>query len=114
MKDVESFDPSDFGLKRVGCHDWCGFIMINLCDVTADFVTDFAPIIQQMQAWQMDQLELVTTVEYEVNELEAYLSELHECHHCPTVHPALNRLTPYRGATNDLEEGLSWRPHAIV
>lgn len=106
MKDVESFDPSDFGLKRVGCHDWCGFIMINPYDVTADFVTDFAPIIQQMQAWQMDQLELVTTVEYEVKaNWKLIFQNYSECYHCPTVHPALNRLTPYRGATNDLEEG---------
>jgi Rieske 2Fe-2S family protein len=28
-----------------------------------------------------------------------------ECYHCPTVHPALNRLTSYRSATNDLTSG---------
>ena len=27
-----------------------------------------------------------------------------ECYHCPTVHPELARLTPYRSATNDLAE----------
>jgi Rieske 2Fe-2S family protein len=28
-----------------------------------------------------------------------------ECYHCPTVHPELARLTPYRSATNDLTSG---------
>jgi Rieske 2Fe-2S family protein len=28
-----------------------------------------------------------------------------ECYHCPGVHPHLNKLTPYRNTTNDLDEG---------
>ncbi len=28
-----------------------------------------------------------------------------ECYHCPTLHPQLNRLTPFRDSTNDLEDG---------
>jgi Rieske 2Fe-2S family protein len=28
-----------------------------------------------------------------------------ECYHCPSVHPHLNRLTPYRQTENDLDEG---------
>ncbi len=28
-----------------------------------------------------------------------------ECYHCPTVHPHLNKLTPFRNTENDLDEG---------
>jgi phenylpropionate dioxygenase-like ring-hydroxylating dioxygenase large terminal subunit len=28
-----------------------------------------------------------------------------ECYHCPTVHPTLNKLTPFRNSINDLDEG---------
>lgn len=28
-----------------------------------------------------------------------------ECYHCPSLHPVLNVLTPFRNSSNDLEEG---------
>jgi len=28
-----------------------------------------------------------------------------ECYHCPSLHPVLNKLTPFRNSSNNLEEG---------
>lgn len=106
MKDVDSFDPKQFGLKPVACVDWSGFVMVNPACSDADFSADFAPIIERMEAWDLGYLELKKTLQYEVKaNWKLVFQNYSECYHCPTVHPNLNRLTPYRGASNDLEEG---------
>ena len=106
MKEVDSFDPRQFGLKPVACFDWCGFVMVNPGEAKANFEFDFAEIIERMKPWNLAQLELKKTLAYEVNaNWKLVFQNYSECYHCPTVHPNLNRLTPYRGASTDLEEG---------
>ena len=51
-------------------------------------------------------MTLVETLRYQVRCNWKFLFQNYsECYHCPTVHPALSRLTPYRSATNDLASG---------
>ena len=106
MREVNDFDASQFGLKPVPCFDWCGFVMLNPGKAEAQFTHDFAAIIRRMQSWNMDSLQCKQTLRYEVNaNWKLIFQNYSECYHCPTVHPDLNRLTPYRESSNDLEEG---------
>ena len=107
MNDVDAFDLEKFGLKRIACHDWCGFVMLNPAESQPNFEEEYAEIIDRMKPWSMDHLELKATLEYQVRaNWKILFQNYSECYHCPTVHPSLNRLTPYRGTSNDLEEGL--------
>jgi Rieske 2Fe-2S family protein len=106
MNEVEGFNRDDHGLMTVACVNWCGFVMVHLNRTNEDFETDFAPIIQRTAPWEMEKLNLQDTLEYTVQaNWKLVFQNYSECYHCPTVHPNLNRLTPYRGATNDLLEG---------
>ena len=106
MAEVESFDRKEFGLQRVNCVNWCGFLLVNLGDAGADFEKDFAPLIERLADWELDKRILVKTLGYQVAaNWKLLFQNYSECYHCPTVHPNLNRLTPYKSATNDLSEG---------
>ena len=106
MNDVAGFQREQHGLHSIACVDWCGFIMIHLEKSESDFESDFAPLIQRMSNWDLKNQRLDHTLTYEVGaNWKLVFQNYSECYHCPTVHPNLNRLTPYKSATNDLEEG---------
>ena len=56
--------------------------------------------------WDIDSLRIARQIDYEVNaNWKLIFQNYSECYHCPTVHPVLNRLTPFRDSSNDLTEG---------
>ena len=56
--------------------------------------------------WQIADLQSVHRTVYDVEaNWKLLFQNYSECYHCPTVHPVLNQLTPYRNSINDLEEG---------
>jgi glycine betaine catabolism A len=106
MQGVAEFDPADFSLHPVGCANWCGFIMIHRNQPNEEFAEAFAPMLERFRPWNLQNLRLGHTLEYDVAaNWKVLFQNYNECYHCPTVHPALNRLTPYKSATNDLTEG---------
>ncbi len=106
MQEVPDFDRSQFGLHGVNCVNWNGFIMVCLNTDATDLDHEFAPLNERLQPWDLGNLILKSTLTYQVQaNWKLVFQNYSECYHCPTVHPDLNRLTPYRGATNDLEEG---------
>ncbi len=106
MADVAGFSREDYPLRPVATAVWEGFVFINLADEPVPFAEAFAPIHDKLGPWQLDRLVLAQEVEYEVAANWKLLFENYaECYHCPVIHPALNSVTPYRGAHNDLESG---------
>jgi Rieske 2Fe-2S family protein len=80
--------------------------MVYLGSATADFETDLAPMISRVADWELDKQELGRTLTYNVRaNWKLLFQNYSECYHCPTVHPNLNRLTPYKTAKNDLTDG---------
>ncbi len=106
MADLENFERSDFGLKPVACVSWAGFLLANLGAVNASFEHDYASMIQRLANWRLDTLQVAATLNYVVQaNWKLIFQNYSECYHCPTVHPSLSRLTPYRSASTDLQEG---------
>ena len=105
MNELDEFQREEHGLIKVATEIWDGFVMVHL-DANANLENDFAPIIERIKPWNMQELVLGATLNYDVAaNWKIVFQNYSECYHCPTVHPNLNRLTPYRGATNDLLEG---------
>jgi Rieske 2Fe-2S family protein len=106
MGDQESFDRNEFPLLAVAAARWNGFVMLNLQSDAADFDRDFRPLVERLANWSRYELQLVETLRYQVRcNWKLLFQNYSECYHCPTVHPSLSRLTPYRSATNDLTSG---------
>jgi Rieske 2Fe-2S family protein len=98
------FRREDYALHRAGCQVWDGHIFAflqpgstarpDLRDQLADLPTRFAP-------WRMAELRLGRRIVYDVKaNWKLIVLNYNECLHCPTLHPALNRLHHYLGAEN--------------
>lgn len=106
MADVESFQRTDYGLHPVRVETLHGFVFANL-DRDACSVDSFLqPLERYLEAWSVAELETVVSLEYNVRaNWKSIFENFNECYHCPTIHPALNRLTPYRNADNEFVDG---------
>lgn len=105
MDSVAQFESNEFGLKEVDCNCYGGFVWINFNpdDSLQDFLQ---PLADQFADWSIADLVSVGELNYVVRaNWKLIFQNYNECYHCPIVHPALNRLTPYKDASNLLESG---------
>jgi Rieske 2Fe-2S family protein len=106
MKEVAGFDRADYPLHRVGLANWEGFLFLNLAPEPAAFAASLPALVGKFEHWRLPELKSVHRTVYEVEaNWKLFFHNYSECYHCPTVHPHLNKLTPYRNTQNDLEEG---------
>lgn len=106
MQSGEDFDPNHYGLETVACESWCGLVFIKLGQSGPSLAEYLRPLDEQLQPWTIADLRLEQSLEYDVQaNWKILFQNYNECYHCPTVHPALNRLSPYRGTSNDFERG---------
>ena len=106
MDKVEGFDKAAHSLHAVNLGLWEGFIFVNFAQHPTSLETVFAPLRGKFTHWNLPRLRSARRIEYEVRANWKLIFENYsECYHCPTVHPALSKLTPYDAAENDLCEG---------
>ena len=106
MGEVEGFEKRDYPLKSAAVQVWEGLIFVNLSPDPEPFDGAFASLTDKFSPWQIAELAPVHRTVYEVEaNWKLLFQNYSECYHCPTVHPALNQLTPFRNSVNDLEEG---------
>lgn len=106
MDDVPSFEREDYGLHEVALGEWEGQLFVNLASDPEPLEKALAPLMGKFARWELPQLEPVHHTVYEIGaNWKLVLQNYSECYHCPSLHPQLNRLTPFRDASNDLVEG---------
>lgn len=106
MTDVDKFEREDYPLHKAALTEWEGFLMLNLSSDPIPFEEAYASLIGRFQSWHIGSLQSARTVTYDVQaNWKLIFQNYNECYHCPTVHPLLNQLTPYKGASNELEDG---------
>jgi Rieske 2Fe-2S family protein len=115
MEKVEGFNKADYSLHAVELGLWQGFIFVNLIDARnasterGDYMPLeewFAPLAGKFTHWNLSNLRSAKRIAYDVRANWKLIFENYsECYHCPGVHPALQKLTPYDLAENDLCEG---------
>jgi glycine betaine catabolism A len=106
MGDVPGFDKADYSLHPVHLGLWEGFIFVNLADSCNPLDKWFAPLAGKFSHWNLPKLRAAKRIEYDVQANWKLIFENYsECYHCPGVHPALSKLSPYDSAENDLTEG---------
>ncbi len=106
MDEVQGFDKADYSLHPVNLGLFEGFIFVNLAADPMPLEEWFAPLAGKFSHWNMSILRSAKRIEYDVRANWKLIFENYsECYHCPGVHPALSKLTPYDSAENDLCEG---------
>ena len=113
MQGVEDFAVEDHGLIEVASATYAGFVWINFDpDQSLQLSNDqllaqwLSPIADRFENWRVSELKVAHEIRYEVAaNWKLIFQNYSECYHCPSVHPMLNRLTPYQGSSNDLESG---------
>lgn len=106
MHEVADFRKADYPLVPVAVAEWEGNLFLNLATDAPPLTQALAPIWDKFAAWRLADLRVARETVYEVAaNWKLIFQNYSECYHCPTLHPVLNRLTPYRNAGNDLEEG---------
>lgn len=106
MADVPNFDRSSWGLHPVSLVEQDGFVMANLSGTALVLPQDLGELFLGLKNWELSRLRQVASLRYEVGaNWKLLFQNYSECYHCPAVHPALNRLTPYTHAENLVTEG---------
>ncbi len=106
MQDVEGFDKADYPLHAVPVASWDGGLFVSMNPRAPAFEEAFAPLRGRCDAWRLAELVPAHRITYDVNaNWKLIFQNYSECYHCPSLHPLLNRLTPFRDASNDLTEG---------
>ena len=105
MEGVSTFCSEDNGLIEIACAVYQGFVWISFQPETS--LEEFlAPVAWQFEDWGTGDLEIAATLEYDVQaNWKLIFQNYSECYHCPIVHPALNRLSPYKDSSNDIDSG---------
>ena len=106
MEETAGFDKAHYSLHAVGLELWEGFIFVNLAKEPSPLQTVFAPLRGKFAHWNLPKLRSARRIEYDVRANWKLIFENYsECYHCPLIHPALSKLTPYDSAENDLCQG---------
>lgn len=106
MQEVAGFDKASWGLKPVALAQWRGFLFVNVASDAPPFDEALHALTSRFDHWPLTELKSVHQTVYEVEaNWKLFFHNYSECYHCPTVHPHLNKLTPYRNSENDLTEG---------
>lgn len=106
MTGTNHFSRDEYGLKPFRVETGHGFVFGSLNSQLEELTSWLGPIQPHLSASGAEKLICARQIVYDVRANWKLLFENYsECYHCPTVHPALNRLTPYRGASNEVHEG---------
>lgn len=107
----EGFCKDEYPLHAAGCEVWDGHIFVHLGpegrdgsegDTVRPALRDqLGDLPQRFAPYRMADLRLGRRIVYDVRaNWKLIVLNFNECLHCPTLHPALNRLHHYLGAEN--------------
>jgi Rieske 2Fe-2S family protein len=102
MDGSPGFRREDFPLHAVRAGVWDGFLFVNLSPDGPNLADHLAGLPAMFRPWQMGVLRRAHRVVYDVaSNWKLIVQNYNECLHCPTLHPALNKLTHYLSGENE-------------
>jgi Rieske 2Fe-2S family protein len=102
MDGSPGFRREDFPLSAAHAGVWDGFVFVRLSPAGPSLAEHLAGLPEKFKPWQMDGLVRAHRIEYDVAaNWKLVVQNYNECLHCPTLHPALNRLSHYLSGENE-------------
>jgi len=107
MRETPGFIAGEHSLIEGPTRVWEGGVFLCLAENPEPFDDVFAPVLERFRPWGIGDLRVVHREVYEVAaNWKLIAHNFSECYHCPTVHPLLNELSPFRDTANDLDDGI--------
>jgi Rieske 2Fe-2S family protein len=101
FRNVESFDPSQFGLVQLGIVDWHGWLFVDSSGTSGDFAEHVAGSEEVVGPYRPEELTIVARHSYELAcNWKVIAENYQECYHCSTIHPELSRISPPTSGDN--------------
>ncbi len=108
FKDLESFDPDQYGLVELRLVDWHGWLFVDPSGQDSEFAEHVAGLEEVVAPYQPENLKIVARHSYELATNWKVIAENYqECYHCSSIHPELTRISPPTSGEN-LELTGSW------
>ncbi|MEZ5319013.1 MAG: aromatic ring-hydroxylating dioxygenase subunit alpha [Vicinamibacterales bacterium] len=102
MEGSPGFVKEAFPLHAVRADAWDGHVFVCLGDDTPALGTHLSGLTTTFAPWRMGELVRGARIEYDVRaNWKLVIQNYNECLHCPTLHPALNRLSHYLSGENE-------------
>ncbi|MFN0218568.1 MAG: aromatic ring-hydroxylating oxygenase subunit alpha [Hyphomicrobium sp.] len=94
-KDIANACKEDLGLKPLKAAEWGGWIFVNSAPDAASLTQQLGNLPDMLTNWECERLLPGPTHHYELNANWKIATENYlECYHCPSIHPALCRVSP--------------------
>jgi phenylpropionate dioxygenase-like ring-hydroxylating dioxygenase large terminal subunit len=94
--DLDDFAVDEFGLVSVRMETWQGFLFVCLSPETPPLLDWLGDLPPHLGRFDFSRLRVARTLTYAVEANWKLIAENYsECYHCPSIHPQLNKLTPY-------------------
>jgi Rieske 2Fe-2S family protein len=95
FRDVEGFDPGEFGLAELRLVNWHGWLFVDPSGRDAEFADHVADLDEIVGPYRPEDLTIVARHSYELATNWKVIAENYqECYHCSTIHPELSRISP--------------------
>jgi glycine betaine catabolism A len=108
FRDVEGFEPDEFGLAELRLVDWHGWLFVDASGEDVEFSRHVAGLEEIVGPYRPEHLTIVARHSYELATNWKVIAENYqECYHCSTIHPQLSRISPPTSGENLEFEG-SW------
>jgi Rieske 2Fe-2S family protein len=102
MEDVAHFRKDAYPLHAIATALWDGHLFVNLAPDPKPLAATLGALADRFRPWRMEELKRWARIEYDVRaNWKLVIQNYSECLHCPTVHPALNRLSHYLSGENE-------------
>jgi Rieske 2Fe-2S family protein len=106
MQGAQGFDRGSSGLTPVATAVLEGWVFVDLSGQAGPLESFLGNLPDHLARHGCGTLRSAARLEYEVGANWKLLSENYqECYHCPTIHPELIRVTPYRSGRYDPAQG---------
>lgn len=101
FRDIEGFQPDEFGLAELRLVDWHGWLFVDASGADAEFSDHVAGLEHVVGPYRPEDLTIVARHSYELATNWKVIAENYqECYHCSTIHPELSRISPPTSGEN--------------
>ena len=106
FKELEGFEPSEFGLTELPVTEWHGLVFVDGSGRAPSLDESLATLDAVVAPYEPERLRVAGSHEYVVAANWKILTEnYHECYHCPMIHPELCEVSPPKSGDNYHSEG---------
>jgi len=102
MDGSPGFKREDFPLNAVRAGVWDGFVFVCLSQAGPSLEEHLSTLPDKFRPWQMGNLKRAHRIEYDIAaNWKLVVQNYNECLHCPTLHPALTKISHYLSGENE-------------